>query len=275
MAMLGVIGVLLLAAALYFWMIMPRVNHRPDMTYFKEWMYAHRGLHDNGSEAPENSMRAFQKAVEAGFGIELDIQLSKDGVVVVFHDFTLKRACGRPGKVGDYTWKELQGFSLFGSGERIPRLEDVLKMVAGRVPLIVEFKIERTNLSLCPAADQLLRDYGGSYCMESFNPLAVWWYRRNHRDIVRGQLSDGFLREKEYRGLLGFLLQNLCLNWLGRPDFIAYNHKYPNILSRKLCRELYKSTAAAWTIKSREQLARAKKNFDLFIFDSFVPNVKM
>lgn len=273
--MLGLAGALLLAAALYFWMIMPRMNHRPDMTYFRKWMYAHRGLYDNSSEAPENSMRAFQKAVEAGFGIELDIQLSKDGVVVVFHDFTLKRVCGRPGKVGDYTWKELQGFSLFGSQESIPCLKDVLDMVKGRVPLIVEFKIERTDLALCPAADQLLRDYGGRYCIESFNPLGVWWYRRNHRDAVRGQLSDGFLKEKEYRGFFGFLLQNLCFNWLGRPDFIAYNHKYPNILSRRLCRELYKSTAAAWTIKSNEQLAGAKKNFDLFIFDSFVPNVKM
>lgn len=265
------LGALLLGTLLYFLMIMPRMPGRPDTDYFKQWLYAHRGLHDNKSDAPENSMRAFEKAVEAGFGIELDIQLSRDRVPVVFHDFALKRICGCPGKVSDYTWEELSRFSLCGSGEYIPRLEDVLKMVNGRVPLIVEFKIERFDLSLCREADRLLSAYQGKYCMESFHPLGVLWYRRNRKDIVRGQLSDGFLREGEYSGVLYFLLQNLCFNWLGKPDFIAYNHKYPNILSRRLCHELYKATAAAWTVKSEEELQRARRNFDIFIFDSFLP----
>lgn len=260
---------------LYFLMIMPRVAGRPDTAPFREWLYAHRGLHDNDSDAPENSRKAFQKAVDAGFGIELDIQLSKDGVPVVFHDFTLKRICGAEGKVSDYTYEELQQFPLCRSSERIPKFEEVLRLVDGKVPLIVEFKIERTDLSLCPVADKLLREYQGLYCMESFNPLGVWWYRRHHKEIVRGQLSDGFLKEKEFTGLLYFLLQNLLLNWLGKPDFIAYNHKYPRILSRRICRGLYKNMAAAWTIKSEKDLLEARKYFDLFIFDSFVPNPKM
>ena len=268
--MILLIGFLVLAA-LYFLMIMPRMTGKPDTAPFKEWLYAHRGLHDNASDAPENSMRAFAKAVDAGFGIELDIQMSKDGVPVVFHDFTLKRICGAEGKVIDYTFEELQQFSLCGTDQRIPRFEDVLKLVDGRVPLIVEFKIELTDLSICPAADQLLSNYKGMYCMESFNPLGVFWYRRHRKSIVRGQLSDAFLKEGEYTGALYFLLQNLLFNWLGKPDFVAYNHKYPNILSRKLCRGLYHNTAAAWTIKSQEQLEAAKEHFDIFIFDSFIP----
>lgn len=256
---------------LYLLMIMPRMLGRPDTEKFRRWLYAHRGLHDNASDAPENSMRAFEKAVAAGFGIELDVQATKDGVPVVFHDFTLERICGAEGKVCDYTLKELQQFRLCGTDQRIPLFEDVLKLVDGKVPLIVEIKIESTNLSVCPAADRLLSGYRGMYCIESFNPLCVHWYRRNRRDVVRGQLSDAFYREGDYSGPLYFFLENLLFNWLGKPDFIAYNHRHSGMLSRCLCRGLYRSTAAAWTIKSSEELERARKHFDIFIFDSFVP----
>ena len=211
------------------------------------------------------------KAADAGFGIELDIQLTKDKIPVVFHDFTLKRVCGGEGKISDYTYEELQQFHLCDSVEKIPKFEDVLKMVDGKVPLIVEFKIERTDLSLCPLADKMLRAYKGMYCMESFNPLGVRWYRKKHPDLVRGQLSDAFLKEGEYVGILYFVLQNLLLNFVTKPDFVAYNHHYPEILSRKLCRCLYHNTAAAWTIKSQKELDEARKHFDIFIFDSFVP----
>lgn len=216
-------------------------------------------------------MAAFRKAVENGFGIELDVQMSRDGVPVVFHDATLKRMCGIAGRVSDYSYAELRQFPLAGSGERIPRFADVLKLVDGRTPLIVELKTERLDMSVCRAVDRLCSRYQGLYCIESFNPLAVFWYRRHRRRIVRGQLSDAFLREGEYVGTISFLLQNLLFNWLSRPDFIAYNCKYPKMLSRRLCRSLYHSKAAAWTIRSGEQLAAARKDFDIFIFDGFVP----
>ena len=148
------------AAGLYLLAIMPRMGNRKRRKDFLNVYYAHRGLHDNDADAPENSMAAFQKAVEAGYGIEMDVQLSKDGVPVVFHDFTLKRICGQEGKVCDYTWQELESFRLCNSGERIPRFEDVLNEVRGRVPLIVELKVERVDLSLCPVVDALLEKEG-------------------------------------------------------------------------------------------------------------------
>lgn len=263
---------MLLLPLLYLLMIMPRILYRPDTARFTGWLYAHRGLHDAKAATPENSMSAFRKAVEAGFGIELDVQVSKDGVPVVFHDFTLKRMCGAEGKVSDYCYEELKRFRLAGTDERIPGFGEVLQLVAGRTPLIVELKTERTDMSVCRAVDRLCSDYSGLYCIESFNPLAVFWYRRHRRNIVRGQLSDAFLKEGEYGGTGSFLLQNLLFNWVGRPDFIAYNCKYPKMLSRRLCRSLYRSKAAAWTIRSREQLAEARKYFDIFIFDGFMPN---
>lgn len=267
---IGII-VLLILAALYLLLILPGMRKKPDMTLFKEWLYAHRGLHDNSSDAPENTMPAFAKAMEAGFGIELDIQLTKDKVPVVFHDFTLQRMCGVNGKVEDYTFEQLQEFVIAGTSQRIPKFTDVLELVNGSVPLIVEFKIEGTDLSLCPIADEILRNYNGMYCMESFNPLGVYWYRKNHPEVVRGQLADAFMRGTEYHGVLYFALQHLLFNALTKPDFIAYNHKHADVLSRRICYRLFHNTAVCWTIKSEEELAAAREQFEIFIFDSFVP----
>lgn len=271
-----ILYIILIAAAvlgaLYFLSIMPALGSGKRKEDFFGVYYAHRGLHDNASEAPENSMAAFCRAIKAGYGMEMDVQLTKDGVPVVFHDFTLKRVCGKEGKVSDYTWQELKGLRLCGSKETIPRFDEVLRTVGGRTPLIIELKVERTDLRTCAVVDELLKDYPGLYCIESFNPLVLMWYRKHRRDVVRGQLSDGFIKSGEFRGVLYYVLQNLMLNWLTKPDFVAYNHKYANILSRKLCHGLYKNLAVAWTIRSQQELEAAKKGFDLFIFDSFVPN---
>lgn len=258
-------------AILYLLAIKPRLGRGREWPPFKEVYYAHRGLHDNNSKAPENSLPAFRKAVKAGYGIELDVQLTKDRIPVVFHDFTLERACRNPKKVYEYTYEELQQFSLFDSEEKIPRLEDVLEEAGGRVPLIVEIKLEWMDLTVCTVVDGMLREYQGLYCVESFNPLVLAWYRRYHNDVLRGQLADGFLKTGEFKGLLYFCLQNLLMNWMTRPDFIAYNHKYADNISRRLCRKLYRNMAVAWTIKSQQELEDAKEEFDIFIFDSFIP----
>lgn len=262
---------ILILMMIYLLMIMPRMIHRPDMKPFRGWLYAHRGLHDKDAGVPENSLEAFRRAVESGYGMELDVQLSKDGIPVVFHDAALKRMCGAEGNVWDYTWQELEQFSLLDSDHRIPKFAEVLKLVDGRTPMIVELKVEGTDLSVCDAADKLLSEYRGLYCIESFNPLAVFWYRKHRKDIVRGQLSEAFLKTESKERTLFFLLQNLLFNWLTKPDFIAYNCKHPQILSRRLCRSLYRSTAVAWTVRSGEELEQIRKDFDLFIFENFCP----
>ena len=271
--------VLVVLAILYLLMIMPRMIGRPDRKPHLDVLYAHRGLHDNASDSPENTMAAFKKAVDAGFGIECDVQLSKDGVPVIFHDFTLQRCARREdgnvpeGKVIDYTYEELQQFHILDSDERIPRFEDFLKLVDGKVPLIVELKIELKDLSVCPKVDSLLKDYKGVYCIESFNPLGVFWYRKNRPQVMRGQLSDEFHKDKpeEFKGILYFVLTQLLLNFITKPDFIAFNRKYSDSFSLNLCRRLYGCTCAAWTIKDQQQLEEAKDKFDIYIFDSFLP----
>ena len=280
-------------SGLYLFMIMPRMRRRPDKKAHLDVLYAHRGLHDNKSDAPENTMAAFRKAVDKGFGIECDVQLTKDGIPVIFHDFTLARCARYPegeiptdavinkdgsvgvaGKVIDYTYEELQRFHILDSKERIPKFEDFLKMVDGRVPLIVELKIELKDLSVCPKVDALLRNYKGVYCIESFNPLGVFWYRKNRPEVMRGQLSDEFHKDspEEFKGILYFILTKLLFNFITKPDFIAFNCKYPDSFSMRLCKKLYGCTCAAWTVKSKEQLNEAKKRFDIYIFDSFMPD---
>lgn len=256
---------------LYLLMIMPRMLKKPNRQPHMGVLYAHRGLHDKQSGVPENSMTAFCRAVEAGYGIELDVQLTKDGIPVIFHDFTLERMCGVSGKIEALTYEELQLLSLGQTTEKIPALKEFLDMAAGKVPLIVELKIESLNLSLCPAVHKLLAGYQGVYCIESFNPLALIWYRRYHKEVMRGQLSTNFRRDGNYKSVLHFALSHLLMNWVTKPDFIAYNCLFQQEFGRRLCRKLYKNLAVAWTVRSQEQLDSLRQDFDLFIFEGFLP----
>ena len=261
-----VLGILFIG---YLFLIMPRIWGRPEKVPFMNAYYAHRGLHDNRTEAPENSMAAFRKAVDAGYGIELDVQLTKDHIPVVFHDETLKRVCKVNGNVRDFTYEELQKYTLCDSNEKIPLFVDVLKMVDGKVPLIVEIKIHENATKVCTAVDAVLGEYQGTYCMESFHPLAVHWYRRHRPGVLRGQLSSNFNEPGKRESFPMWMVHYLLLNVLGRPDFIAYNHKYKNNISRVLCRYLFRAISVAYTIKSQEELECSKKDFDLFIFEGF------
>lgn len=257
----------------YLLMIMPRMRKKPSTEILVKHLYAHRGLFDNETDAPENSMKAFKKAVDAGFGIEMDVQLTKDDVAVVFHDGKLERMCGVKGKVMDYTFEELQQFSLAKSNEKIPLFTEVLKLVDGKVPLIIEYKIETTDTKVCEIGDRILCDYKGVYCIESFNPFGVHWYKKHRKDVVRGQLSEDFWKNGSKKTPLYFIMAKLLTNFWTRPDFVAYNAKNYKNVSRRICRKLYKNLAVAWTIKSRQQLDEMREHFDLFIFDSFVPDV--
>ena len=192
----------------------------------KPFMYknfAHRGLHSRAKSIPENSLAAFERAASAGYGMELDVQLSRDGEVVVFHDDDLKRVCGVEAKVADLTLEELKKLRLCGTEETIPLFSEVLKCVRGRGALIVELKNGKRNKELCEKTYELLRSYSGEYCIESFNPFIVRWFKRNAPEVLRGQLAT---HPEDYKGevnpVTGFLLGCVLLNFLSRPQFIAY-----------------------------------------------------
>ncbi len=261
---LGTAAFLLL---LYLCFIAPRMFGKPERNAFVGRHYAHRGLFDNDGGIPENSIAAFRRAVDAGYGIELDVQLSKDGVPVVFHDASLRRMCGVEGNVWEYTLSELQSMRLLHSVETIPTFAEVLRTVNGKVPLIIEYKLDVPQTRVCELGDELLRNYVGPYCIESFHPMALTWYRKHRPEVMRGQLSENYQRNPKHRGNYSLLaMRFLISNVLTRPDFIAYNHIDRNNLSRRLC-HIMGALSVAYTIKSQEQYEAAKGDFDLFIFD--------
>lgn len=272
--MVALLIVLLILFLIYLYLIMPRMLHRPDTSVLFGWQYAHRGLHDNQSEAPENSLKAFQKAVENGYGIELDVQLTKDEQVVVFHDPNLKRICGIDAPVNSMTYEELQQLSLLNTNEKIPLFSEVLQVVDSKVPLIVEIKMVDFKTRVCELTNDLLKNYHGVYCIESFHPFAVRWYQEHRPDVIRGQLSADFYKENEKEDWQMFAVHHLVTNVICRPDFIAYSNKAAGAVGRNICRYLFRGLSVAWTIRSAEELDAAKDKYDLFIFEGFLADKK-
>lgn len=270
--LLEIILIIIIILAVYLLAIMPKLHRNPDSRKLDGWLYAHRGLHDNKTDAPENSLKAFRLAVEQGYGIELDVQLTKDLVPVIMHDYNLKRACHEDVDVAKLTYEELQKYHLFKSKEKIPTFEETLAIVGGKVPLIIELKIPWKPDRLCETVSKILQNYQGVYCIESFNPLGLMWYRKHYPNIVRGQLSSDFRRDKTEGDIFQyFILKNLLLNFRTKPDFIAYHHIYKKDLSFSICRTLFHTKTVAWTIQSQEDLENCRKYYELFIFESFIP----
>ncbi|MBQ6896197.1 MAG: glycerophosphodiester phosphodiesterase [Oscillospiraceae bacterium] len=261
--------ILIVLFGMYLFLIAPRMRNKPDMSAFDGAFIAHRGYFDNEKGIPENSLPSFEAAIEKGFAIELDIQLSSDGVAMVFHDADLDRVCGVKGKIWDYTAADLKEMKLFGTEQTIPTFEETLALIDGRVPLLVEYKMDRVDTAVCAAGQALLDEYEGEYMMQCFDPRALLWYKKNAPQVARGQLAEKFWEKDEYSGkplylVLTYMLENVAT----RPDFISYKAVHKDNISLNLCR-LMGAETACYTLKSAEELEYVKGEFDMYIFDSF------
>lgn len=267
-----VLGYAVLAAAviigLYLYAVWPRTTRISDVMQYDHAMFAHRGYHNKEKLIPENSMAAFHAAAAKGYGIELDIHITKDGKIAVFHDDTLERMCQKPGGVEDYTWEELRRFHLLNTTERIPELKEVLAYVDGRVPLLIELKIPGKSLAVCEASYKILKEYKGRFMVQSFNTLGLYWYRKHAPEILRGQLSSNLTKSQEKEPyLLRFLIRFLLLNMLGRPDFISYKLKDLPNFSVSVCRNLFGTPAAVWTLRTEKALKQGQAEYNMCIFE--------
>lgn len=263
------LGVLIVAFVVWLWLIAP--GKGADFTEFHKYDYAHRGLHDNENGVPENSELGARLAVENGFGIELDLQLTKDKQVVVHHDHSLKRSCGEDVLVSDLTLKELKERHLFGTDERVPLFTDFLKIVDGKTPLIIEFKGYGDPEELCPLAMEILKNYKGLYCIESFDPRIVAWFKKHHPEIVRGQLMHRMKPNDKLNGFQAWCATHMLTNYLTRPHFEAYDFHKRSIPSLAMARGLFGMQEVSWTIRKPEEYAPVKKLHNLCIFEGFVP----
>lgn len=247
-----------------------RGNH-PGMDALRGWSYAHRGLHGDGR--PENSMAAFRAALEGGYGIELDIHLLKDGNLAVIHDSSLLRTAGCDLRIENLTTADLKKHRLEGTEETIPTFREVLDLFDGKAPLIVELKSEDGNhAALAEAACNMLENYQGTYCIESFDPRCVHWLKKNRPHIIRGQLARNFvISDSKLPYVLRAILTQNLENFLTLPDFTAYKFSDRRNLSTWICRNIWKAQGVSWTLRTQEEYDIAVKEGWIPIFEGFRP----
>lgn len=262
-----VILIIILGFAL---LVKGRTGHK-DLQELKKWYYAHRGLHCAG--VPENSLAAFAAAKTAGYGIELDVHLMQDGELAVIHDSSLKRVANADITVEELSASALDRYFLMDTQEQIPLLRQVLELIDGQVPLIVEIKSTAANYAqLCEKICDLLENYTGLYCIESFDPRCVVWLRKHRPNIVRGQLAENFLRSRgKYPYLVKFLLTNNFYNIISQPDFIAYRFAHRKNLSNFVARKIWGVQGVSWTIRNKQDFDTAVSEDWIPIFENFIP----
>ena len=261
----------LVVFVVYLLLILPSRADKDAFAPFQGLMAAHRGLYEKDQSVPENSLEAFRRAAEYGCGVELDVQLSKDGAVVVFHDDTVDRMTTEKGRVDSFTLKELQAMPLMGTEHRMPLFTDVMAVLDGVSPTIVELKSTPNYPELCEKTLAILRTLKGPYCVESFDPRIVRWFYKNAPDLVRGQLTESFRYWRKAGAPLhkALLMHTLCVNFLTHPQFIAFGRG-----KRPLCMLLGRKLGAKtvfWTERPDSDHETLAKRYDCRIFEHYRP----
>ena len=268
-----VVGICLILALA--WAILLRARRGSEsMRAMRQFRYAHRGLYDKAAGIPENSLSAFSRAVAHGFGVELDVHLLRDGTLAVFHDSDIRRMTGRAGYLEDLSAEELGDYPLDGTGETIPQFCDVLALVEDTgLPIIVELKSFRDNYAaLTERTMRELDKFRVVYCVESFDPRCVAWVRKHRPEVIRGQLSQNFLKDRGKLSLpMAFATTHLLSNIMVQPDFVAYRFKDRKKWAPRLCRRIYGAQRVYWTIRSKEELSIAESDGAIAIFEHFLP----
>lgn len=268
-----VVGICLILALA--WAILLRARRGSEsMRAMRRFRYAHRGLYDKAAGIPENSLSAFSRAVAHGFGVELDVHLLRDGSLAVFHDSDIRRMTGRAGYLEDLSAEELGDYPLDGAKETIPQFCDVLALFEDTgLPIIVELKSFRDNYAaLTERTMRELDKFRVVYCVESFDPRCVAWVRKHRPEVIRGQLSQNFLKDRGKLSLpMAFATTHLLSNIMVQPDFVAYRFKDRKKWAPRLCRRIYGAQRVYWTIRSKEELSIAESDGAIAIFEHFLP----
>ncbi len=231
-----------------------------SVSFLKNKEIAHRGLYNNDKGIYENTLSSFKNALKNGYPIELDVHLTKDNKVIVFHDSNLKRLFNNKKKVKNLTYEELIKYKYPSSLESIPLLEEVLKLVNGKVPLIIELKCDQRVGLLENEVVKLLKNYQGNYALKSFRFKSVYYLKKHYPYIIRGQLLS-------YKGFLSYLLFNIriYLSKLSKPDF--YSCKITNVDNKKISKLKENNLILGWTIKNKNDIKYIKRYVDNYIFE--------
>lgn len=248
------------------------MNRETDL--FKTWLVetplAHRGLHTKN--IPENSLSAFTNAIEKGYGIELDVQLLADDTIVVFHDDSLARMTGNDGYIRFLNKEDLKALTLKGSKERIPTFQEVLELVNGKVPILIEIKNKHKVGKLEQKVIDMLKKYNGEYAVQSFNPFSLAYFKKHAPHIIRGQLA-GELKNEDIKlsFVERFVMKRMTLNkTVSEPDFISYE---AICLPNRFVKKYKHLPLLTWVVHSKEQYHKIIKHCDNIIFEDFDPEI--
>ncbi len=244
------------------------------MNWLRTVPIAHRGLHSAEKGAIENAPSAFEAAARAGFAIELDIHGSADGEAIVFHDRTLDRMTGVRGRVAGRTASELVRHSLLESPETIPTLGDVLDLVAGRVPILIELKSRSRRVGqLEKRVASLLSAYNGPVAVQSFNPYSLGWFSDQAPEILRGQLALDYrkIAMKRLPPVAKLFMRHMLLNYISKPHFVSYEWgALPSWASARV--RMFGLPVIAWTVDSQDIASKVARHVDNIIFEGFHPH---
>ncbi|AHM03796.1 Glycerophosphoryl diester phosphodiesterase [Roseibacterium elongatum DSM 19469] len=240
---------------------------------------AHRALHDMSQGIPENSLAAIRRAMRAGYGIEIDVQLSADGQAMVFHDDTLDRMTHASGPVRGRPARELCDLRLAGSEDHIPTLRHVLEVVGGQVPLLIELKDQSGGIgaddgALERAVAQDLAAYDGPAAVMSFNPYMIGVLREIAPAVPRGLVTCGFIPSK-----WPHLAAETChalrsIRAFGQVGAGFISHDWTDLGSPRVAELKGQGTPVlCWTVTSPQVEAEARRVADNITFEGYVPPI--
>ena len=254
--------------------VKPRLLGKPDLSEIRRYDYARRGLYDPEEGIPENSLAAFRAAIDAGYGIALDVRLSSDGTPVVFHDSSLHRMLGLEGTIEESSWGGLSEQKLAGTDETIPTLEEALELIAGRVPVLIELRTCGDNVDvLCDRASLELDMYDGVFAVQSLDPRVLRWFKKERNEYIRGQVVDYSYRSGDsfFARVWDFLANSLLMNFFTGPDYVSTFIGDRNKPSLWLCRLVYRVQRMDWTVTSMEEYELVKTDGSIALFEGIEP----
>lgn len=254
-------------------------RHRPTkflrvlMNWENDWYLkhpiAHRGLH-SGTEIPENSLSSFQACIDKKLPIELDVHILTDGTALVFHDDSFERMTGYEREMYMASYDDVKSLRLIGSDEHIPTLEQVLTLVNGQVPLVIELKCLKHDGRLEHQVNNLLQEYDGPYCIQSFNPYTLLWFKRYAPNVTRGLIS-GSLEKSSISLWQKVVLRSMLFAFMIKPHYIAFEWDkfwYPSFMFIRLFTNI---PVIAWCIRNKNQQMIIKNKCENIIFEDFDP----
>jgi glycerophosphoryl diester phosphodiesterase len=235
-----------------------------DLSWMKGYC-AHRGLHNKELQIEENSPSAFQLAIDAGLNIEMDIRITKDEQLIVFHDGDGKRMLNIDEKIENLTLEEVRSSTIGNSLDKVLTFREFLDMVSGNVGLIIEIKSTSKNERVCQICAEILDGYSGDFSICSFRPEILRWFAKNRKHFIRGQLIENILGSHQHSLLVRVLQSFNGFAFVAKPNYLTV--EYHHAKKFRWIR-LFDGFLCVWTIRDRNWMDQNSEKYDAIIFEN-------